>query len=160
MNYIVFTYVDSVTEVPVSSTTPTLNGPKYPNGASFGFALESKYPTDTPTFYGTTEGLTTLPGIYRVITKDEYDEAYKKELLDRQYKGFIPPSLIRQRAQAIGIWDDLAAYLAQYPSLLLMVLTLENGIDPKYPDLINGFNELQVPQEIQDYLLSDPSRGV
>lgn len=73
---------------------------------------------------------------------------------------YIPASLLRQRAQKVEIWDDLAAFLVQYPALMLMVLTLEEGVDPKYPALLDGFNQLQVPQNIQDYLLSDPSLGV
>lgn len=73
---------------------------------------------------------------------------------------YVPASLLRQRAMKVDIWPDLAAYIVQYPELMLMVLTLEVGIDPKYPALIEGFNSLDVPQEVQDYLLSDPSLGV
>jgi len=73
---------------------------------------------------------------------------------------YIPPSLLRQRAQKLGIWEDLTDYLMQFPSLMLMVLTLEDGIDPHYPELINGFNSLNIPQSIQDYLLGDPALGV
>jgi len=73
---------------------------------------------------------------------------------------YVPASLLRQRAMKVGIWPDLAAYIVQYPELMLMVLTLEVGIDPHYPALIDGFNSLEVPQDVQDYLLSDPSLGV
>lgn len=73
---------------------------------------------------------------------------------------FIPASMLRQRAQKIGIWDDLAAYIVQYPTLLLTALTVESGIDPNYPALLAGFNDLQIPQDIQNYLLADPSLGV
>lgn len=73
---------------------------------------------------------------------------------------FIPTSMLRQRAVKLGIWDDLAAYLVQYPSLLLTALTVESGIDPKYPALLQGFNDLEIPQSVQDYLLADPTLGV
>lgn len=72
----------------------------------------------------------------------------------------IPTYLLRQRAEKLGIWQDLTDYLVQYPALMLKTLTLQTGVDPKDADLINGLNDLQVPQQVQDYLLSDPSLGV
>lgn len=73
---------------------------------------------------------------------------------------YIPTYLLRQRAEKIGIWSDLSDYLVQYPALMLKTLTLQTGVDPNDADLIDGLTSLQVPQSVQDYLLSDPSLGV
>lgn len=68
-----FTYVDSVTHIPVS-IAPATNGPALPEGINFDFAAESEYPTEVPTFYGTTD-LNELPDGATEITQAQYDEA-------------------------------------------------------------------------------------
>lgn len=82
--YISYTYVDSVTDVPGSVSTPMVNGPAAPNlpGLKFGFALESQYPTDVPVMYGYCDDSTdpTTPGILAMVTKDQYDAAQVIEM--------------------------------------------------------------------------------
>ena len=86
MIYIEYTYVDVNTRLPVT-VEPALNGPDAPGlaGLLFGFALESEYPTATPTLFGTAsdEADTTTPGVLAVLTREEYDAALATELAAR-----------------------------------------------------------------------------
>lgn len=84
MKYLVYTHVDSKTNIPVNQA-PARRGPKTPNvpGLQYGFALESEYPTDYPKFYGTCPDGTELqgiPGVISEITQEQYQEVYNKEL--------------------------------------------------------------------------------
>ena len=87
MKYVKYTYVDSITGIPVTDE-PAANGPTQPDieGLEFGFALESQYPTDMPIFYGTTpdEANADVPGVLAVITGDEYNEALAVEMIARR----------------------------------------------------------------------------
>lgn len=87
MKYVKYTYVDSVTGIPVTDE-PAANGPTQPDieGLEFGFALESQYPTDMPIFYGTApdEVNADVPGILSVVTEDEYNEALAGEMIARR----------------------------------------------------------------------------
>lgn len=77
------------------------------------------------------------------------------------FAGFIPVYLLRQRAEKLGIWDELASYIGQSPALLLKIATLEAGmVDPAYPDLVKGLDDLGVPADVRAYLLADSSLGV
>ncbi|MBB3996872.1 hypothetical protein [Aureimonas pseudogalii] len=76
------------------------------------------------------------------------------------YAHFIPAALFRQRAEKMGIWEDLATFLAQSPPLWMKVLTLERGLDPEFPDLIAGFDQMNIPQPVRAFLLAHPSEGV
>jgi len=73
---------------------------------------------------------------------------------------FVPVPLLRQRLEKLGLFEDFSAYLAQYPVLMLKVLSLETGVDPAYPDLIAAFDSMNVPQSARNYLLAPPSAGV
>ena len=97
MTYITFTHVDALTGVPVT-LSPARNGPAFPVGASFGFALESRYPTPVPTFYGQTDGATDVPGILSLITKAEYDAAKAAEMEARRAL-LIPTSITMRQAR-------------------------------------------------------------
>lgn len=87
MRYLKYTYVDAVTGVPVTQE-PVRNGPVPPavDGLEFGFALESEYPTLTPTFFGTcpNEANTDLPGVLDELTEDEYQSAMDSEMEARR----------------------------------------------------------------------------
>ena len=76
------------------------------------------------------------------------------------YAHFMPIPLLRQRLEKLGLFDDFSAYLAQFPTLMFKVLSLERGVDPAYPDLITAFDAMTVPQSIRDYLMADPAMGV
>ena len=83
MKYIKYTAVDYITRVPVSEA-PAQNGPDMPavTGLQFGFALESQYPTNVPTFYGTCDddADTDIPGVLGVLTADEHASAEVAEM--------------------------------------------------------------------------------
>lgn len=76
------------------------------------------------------------------------------------FANFIPVPLLRQRIEALGMWDAFAAYLAQNPAEMLKVLTVEVGVDPAYPALGVAFEAMDVPQAARDVILAPPSAGV
>ena len=84
--YIKYTHVDVITRAPVT-TAPAFNGPDFPaiNGLEFLLALESKYPTDVPIFYGTCPDNTdiNIPGVFGQVSEEEYQAAYDQEMQDR-----------------------------------------------------------------------------
>ncbi len=86
MRYLIYTYVDAITGVPVSDA-PATNGPKPPDvsGLEFAFALESQYPTSVPVFYGTADdgAEVSLPGVMAVMDEATFEAARVTELADR-----------------------------------------------------------------------------
>jgi len=86
MRYLIYTYVDRRTGVPITDA-PAPHGPVMPAvpGLTFGFALESRYPTDAPVFYGVAPDDASLdvPGAVREVTAEEYQAAHEAELAAR-----------------------------------------------------------------------------
>lgn len=90
MKYLEFTYVDRVSGVSIFDQ-PAINGTSYPkiSGLDFKFALESKYPTSKPLFYGTcpdTSNTSNIAGVIRVLSVSEFTTIEAKELSDRKQK--------------------------------------------------------------------------
>ncbi len=94
MKFIKFTYVDSVTGTSVVKE-PAINGPTFPNvlGLEFVWARESKYPTNTPEFFGTcpTTSDTQIDGVLGVFGQADWegmrtDEAHAREVKAAQGK--------------------------------------------------------------------------
>lgn len=87
--FIKYTYVDASTGIPVT-TEPAKTGPVDPKlkDLVFSFALESQYPTDKPTFFGTcADGIPAdTPGILAVLTSDEFQKARDQEMSVRLSK--------------------------------------------------------------------------
>lgn len=83
MKYIVFTYVDAVTGIPVTQA-PATNGPVFPQlpGLQFVRAQESRYPTLTPRFFGTVddEADTGAPSVLEEMTAQSWAAAIAEEL--------------------------------------------------------------------------------
>lgn len=83
MIYLKFTYVDSATKVSIYSE-PAQRGPVFPSvaGLTFGFALESQYPTDRPVLYGTADDGAdiTMSGVLEQVTPGAYEAARLAEL--------------------------------------------------------------------------------
>lgn len=113
MRYLKYTHVDSVTGVPVT-VSPSANGPAEPSvaGLKFVFALESQYPTDAPTLYGTAPDASdiAIAGVLGELTAAEFDSAQaaematRKVLADEQLVAAIASR--RYRAEISGfIWD-------------------------------------------------------
>jgi hypothetical protein len=108
--FIRFTYIDSVTGIPVT-TEASKHGPKNPDipGLQFGFALESQYPTEQPIFYGTCDdGVPgTTHGILEVLTQVQYIEARAAEMSTRvtiaRNKKYDDLKLARQKSEAKGV---------------------------------------------------------
>lgn len=114
MKYLKYTYVDAITGIPVNEA-PATNGPKAPDveGLEFSFALESQYPTNTPTFFGTCpdESITMVPGVIDVLTEADFLRAQKDEMFARVPKVVT----IRQAKLALlqaGLLDDVEAAIA------------------------------------------------
>lgn len=86
MRYLEYTYIDAVTGVSVLDAVAA-NGPTFPDvvGLEFVFALESVYPTPTPTFYGTCPSNSdiNMPGVIAELTKADYAAALEKETADQ-----------------------------------------------------------------------------
>ena len=81
--FLKYTYVDSITGVSIVDQ-PATNGPAVPDvqGLVFDFALESEYPSATPTFFGKADddADATVGGILAELSEEEYEEARKKEM--------------------------------------------------------------------------------
>ena len=86
MRYLKYTYVDSVTSILVADA-PATNGPAEPGvaGLKFGFALESEYPTSSPSFYGTAPDASSIDiaGVLGELTKAEFAAAKNAEMAAR-----------------------------------------------------------------------------
>lgn len=121
MKYLKFTYVDSITGVPVTES-PAVNGPKYPDvaGLEFVWARESQYPTPVPEFFGTCpdESDTNVPGVLGVIEESDWLQMQRDELRAR-----IPVSITMRQARLAllnaGLLDDVDAALAAIPDSAL-----------------------------------------
>lgn len=88
MQYLKYTYVDAETGLPISRS-PVGGGPAMPSieGLHFEFALESKYPTDVPEFFGTCpdESDPTISGVLDVLTQEQYEAARQAEMDARKH---------------------------------------------------------------------------
>ena len=85
MRHLIYTYVDAVNGIPCT-LAPLRNGPVAPSvpGLQHGFALESRYPTGRPVFYGTAPDVdAATPGVLEVITEEQYAAAEAQEMEDR-----------------------------------------------------------------------------
>lgn len=88
--------------------------------------------------------------------------AKTQEMIDAEVPpvAYVPVYLLRQRVEKLGLMDDFAAYLFQYPPLALKILSLESGVDPNDPNFSAAFSAMQIPQVYQDYILAPASAGV
>lgn len=115
MIYLKFTQVDSVTGKSVMDEFAK-NGPSMPSieGLEFGFALESEYPTNTPTFYGTApdDSELDISGVTGVITQAEFDGALISEIAARDFilrekrLGEIPAERYRREIAGL-VWSGV-----------------------------------------------------
>lgn len=82
MKFVKFTYIDHITKIPVSES-PASNGPELPQELCPTFDIESARATGVPQVYGFTEESTITPDWVRVISEQEFFEAFKAELKQR-----------------------------------------------------------------------------
>jgi hypothetical protein len=122
MKHLYYTYVDAKTGIPCLAA-PMRNGPAHPavDGLLFGFALESRYPTPHPVFYGTCpdESSTDASGVLGVISEAEYEQALADEMTARRAKlkctarqarlALIDAGLLESVPSAIASIEDATA---------------------------------------------------
>lgn len=86
MQYLKYTTVDAVTGISVIDA-PASNGPAEPSvvGLEFVFALESKWPTNSPVYYGTAPDDSSLEvvGVLGELTKAEFEADQSAEMAGR-----------------------------------------------------------------------------
>lgn len=115
MKYLSWTYVDAQTGIPCL-IAPTRNGPANPAvaGLAFGFALESRYPTAYPVFYGTCadDADTSLPGVLEVIDQAGYEAALAGEMTARRAKLVVTMRQVRRALLDAGLLDQVDAAIA------------------------------------------------
>ena len=115
MKYLSWTYVDAQTGIPCL-IAPTRNGPTNPAvaGLAFGFALESRYPTAYPVFYGTCadDADTSLPGVLEVIDQAGYEAALAGEMTARRAKLVVTMRQARRALLDAGLLDQVDAAIA------------------------------------------------
>lgn len=119
MKYIQFTYVDSVTGVPVTQA-PAINGPAFPavKGLQFVWARESEYPTSTPNFFGTCDADADLstPGVLLDWSQADFENLRSDEMRKRNP---VPANVTMRQARlallGAGLLDDVDAAIAANP---------------------------------------------
>lgn len=118
MKYLSWTYVDAQTGIPCLAA-PMRHGPANPAvpGLQFGFALESRYPTPHPVFYGTCPADTppealALPGVLGVISEADYQQALAGEMTARRSKLVVTMRQARRALLDAGLLDQVDAAIA------------------------------------------------
>lgn len=116
MQYLKFTYVDSVTGVSITKQ-PATNGPVFPavTGLEYVWARESRYPTDVPEFFGTCpdDADTQVDGVLGVYLQADWETMRDDEMRARNP---VPQQVtIRQARLALlnaGLLDDVEVVIA------------------------------------------------
>ena len=116
MQYIKFTYVDSVTSTSVASE-PAANGPVFPpvDGLEFVWARESAYPTDVPEFFGTCpdDAATQVDGVLGVYSQADWETMREDEMCARNP---VPQQVTMRQARlallSAGLLDDVEAVIS------------------------------------------------
>ena len=116
MQYIKFTYVDSVTGVSISKH-PATNGPVFPavEGLEYVWARESRYPTNVPEFFGTCpdDADTQVDGVLGVYLQADWETMYEDEMRARNP---VPQQVTMRQARLAllnaGLLDDVEVVIA------------------------------------------------
>ena len=116
MQYIKFTYVDSVTGVSITKQ-PATNGPVFPAvaGLEYNWARESRYPTDVPEFFGTCseDADTRVDGVLGVYNQADWETMREDEMRARNP---VPQQVTMRQARLAllnaGLLDDVEAVIA------------------------------------------------
>lgn len=114
MQYIKFTYVDSVTGISIAEQ-PATNGPVFPKieGLTFHWARESRYPTDVPEFFGTCpeDSDTEVSGVLGVYVQQDWETMREDEMRTRGPQTQFEKDQSRYTKRA-AVKDELLAYMA------------------------------------------------
>lgn len=116
MQYIKFTYVDSVTGVSIAKQ-PAANGPVFPavKGLEYAWARESQYPTEAPEFFGTCpdDADTQIDGVLGVYLQEDWETMREDEMRARNP---VPQQVTMRQARLEllerGLLDDVEAVIA------------------------------------------------
>ena len=116
MQYIKFTYVDSVTGISIASE-PAQNGPVFPSvaGLEFVWARETQYPTDVPEFFGTCpeDADTQVDGVLGVYLQADWETMREDEMWARNP---VPQQVTMRQARlallSAGLLDDVEMVIA------------------------------------------------
>ena len=116
MQYLKFTYVDSVTGISIAKQ-PAANGPVFPavTGLEYVWARESQYPTDVPEFFGTCpdEADTQIDGVLGVYLQADWETMRDDEMRARNP---VPQQVTMRQARLEllkrGLLDDVEAVIA------------------------------------------------
>jgi hypothetical protein len=115
MKFIKFTYVDAVTGVSIIDA-PAINGPAFPTiaGLQFVWARESKYPTETPEFFGTVadDADLNVAGFIATYAQEDWEALRVAELAARDP---VPFSVSSRQGQ-LALLD--AGHLAQAEAMI------------------------------------------
>ena len=121
MTYLYWTYVDAQTGISCLAA-PMRNGPANPAvpGLKFGFALESRYPTPHPVFFGacpddTRADALAVPGVLGVLTEAEYQQALTDELTERRAGMTCSKAQGKLELLESGLLDTVEAWIATQP---------------------------------------------
>jgi len=116
MQYIKFTYVDSVTGVSITKQ-PATNGPVFPAvaGLEYVWARESQYPTNVPEFFGTCpdDADTQVDGVLGVYLHADWETMREDEMRARNP---VPQQVTMRQARLAllnaGLLDDVEVVIA------------------------------------------------
>ena len=116
MQYLKFTYVDSVTGISVADK-PAANGPAFPavTGLEYVWARESRYPTDVPEFFGTCpdNADTQVDGVLGVYVQADWETMRDDEMRARNP---VPQQVTMRQARLEllkrELLDDVEAVIA------------------------------------------------
>ena len=121
--YIKYTKVDFITRKSCIEG-PCKSGPDNPSveGLEEGFCLESQFPTSCPVFYGTCnwDANTEVSGVLGLLTKDEYEAAFTREMRDRFERRKVEAlnetikdvnGKLKNAKQSLGDFEDFILHL-------------------------------------------------
>ena len=116
MQYLKFTYVDSVTGISITKQ-PAADGPVFPavTGLEYVWARESRYPTDVPEFFGTCpdDADTQIDGVLGVYSQADWETMRDDEMRARNP---VPQQVTMRQARlallSAGLLDDVEAVIS------------------------------------------------
>ena len=137
MKYIAVTHVDSRTKVPCFKA-PMRNGPTFPDvkGLDIEWWDESRWPIqhpdDYPLFYGTCDedADTDIPGVIRILEKDNYDDLHAMELRARK-PSVATPLQIRLALIKLDMLEQIQNFIAalQEPAKTIVLTEWEYTLE-------------------------------
>ena len=117
MKYVAVTHVDKKTKVP-GFKAPMRNGPVFPDvkGLDIEWWDQSRWPIlhpdDYPLFYGTCDqdADTDIPGVMRILEKENYDDLHAMELRARK-PSVATPLQIRLALIKLGRLEEIQTFI-------------------------------------------------